>query len=129
MVKKKSYYDGVSEAVLQARLFHLLRHTGFSVAQDDGTVVDLFFHVFDSRKTVGAGMPDTPALRAKPVEFWWFELKTERGRLSPKQKVWKAVLEGLEEATGGLVKYRLLRPSGWAALVEELGGRDHKLFV
>ena len=129
MRKKKSYYDEVSEAVLQARLFHLLRHTGCSVTQDDGTVVDLFFHVFDSRKTVGAGMPDTPALRVEPLELWWFELKKEKGALSPKQKVWKAVLERLEEATGGRVKYRILRPSGWAALVEELGGRDHRLFV
>ena len=60
------------------------------------------FHVYDSRRC-RAGFPDLVLLRANRIIY--AELKTERGRLSPDQRVW---LDALTEA--GCYCY-LWRPS------------------
>ena len=115
----------MSEGVFQSRLFGLLRVNGFRLVLEDGTLLDLFFHVFDSRKTVGAGFPDVLAIHPKRLEVWFIELKKNGEYLKPKQKVLRAV----EKATGGRVKYRVWRPRDFDAMVEELGGRDSRLFA
>ena len=49
------------------------------------------FHAHDSRRSAGEGFPDWCIAGPRGVMFR--ELKTERGRLSAKQKEWLAVLD------------------------------------
>ena len=83
----------------------------------------------DSRKSMGKGLPDLLMIHPGRLEVWFVELKTERGRLKPEQKIWGKVLSAVEKASGGRVKYRLWRPSMWERIVQDLGGRDSRLFV
>jgi hypothetical protein len=125
--KKKTYEHTIKESVFQARVFQLLRLNGFRATLEDGTILDLFFHVFDSRKSIGAGCPDIIALHPARSECWFIELKTEEGRLSPKQRVWGKILTTVEELSVGKIKYRVYRPSDLERMVKELGGVDNRL--
>lgn len=128
----KTYEHTVSEKVLMARVIHVLRVAGFRVNRPDPLLppLDLFMHIFDSRKSAGVGFPDLNGVRPEPhLDLWYIETKTEKGRLTADQKLWKGVLESIEEASGGRVKYRLVRPSTFPDLVKELGVRDSRLFV
>ena len=67
------------------------------------------YHAHDSRHSA-AGYPDwTIVLRDGGLVF--AELKRERGELSRDQLLWGAALSGVEEATGGRVRYRVWHPS------------------
>lgn len=114
-----------------ARVIHVLRVAGFRVPREDplSPSLDLFMHIFDSRKSAGVGFPDLNAAHPEWLETWYIETKTEKGRLTADQKLWKAVLENIEAASGGRVKYRLVRPSTFPDLVKELGVADNRLFV
>lgn len=75
------------------------------------------------------GYPDLTIVRrvdCGPPYVLWAECKRENGRLSASQQLWRAALEAVEERTGGLVAYRLARPSDrWAVerLLVEGSGR------
>lgn len=107
----------------------LLRVNGFRLVLEDGQFLDLFFHAFDSRKAVGAGLTDVLAIQPKRLEVWFVELKTNKGRLSKKQRAWGKVLSAVERASGGRVKYRVYRPRDWDVMVRELGGQSPVLFA
>lgn len=67
------------------------------------------YHTHDSRRS-DPGFPDwVVILRDGGLIF--AELKAERGKLSRAQLRWGAALTGVEEATGGRVRYRVWRPS------------------
>lgn len=107
-----AYYDGVREAVLQDRLRNLCRLLALP-----------HYHTHDSRRSEG-GFPDSvivrdPAGWARP---WLLlvELKSEKGKPSPGQSMWGGVLRAAEEASGGALAYRLVRPSTWDRLTELL---------
>ena len=127
--KQRTYEHTVSEKVLMAHVIQLLRVNGFRIPREDplSPPLDLFMHIFDSRKSAGVGFPDLNAVHPDRLELWYIETKTEKGRLTPEQKLWKRVLEAVEIASGGRVKYRLVRPSTLKALAEELGGYDPRL--
>jgi hypothetical protein len=106
------FYASVREAALQDRLRNLCRTLGLR-----------HVHTHDSRRTE-PGEPDSRIVR-DPLEWdrpWvlWIELKSERGRLSPAQREWAAALRDAEEASGGAMCYRLVRPSTWDRFVELL---------
>ena len=129
--KKKTYSDTVSESVFQAHVIQTARLNGFKVPREDPLAppLDLCMHIYDSRKSAGIGFPDLVLCHPARHILILAELKTERGRLRAEQKLWREVLERVEEASGGAVKYRLWRPSMWDSIVAELGGRDSRLFV
>lgn len=84
--------DVVTEKELQEQLVHVARLLGWEV-----------FHTFDSRRTEW-GEPDLRLLRPPRVMLW--ELKTERGQLTPAQQ---RIGEKLLQCPG--IEYRVVRPS------------------
>lgn len=128
--KKKTYAHTLSEKAFQAHVIQAARMNGFRLAREDPLAphLDLILHIFDSRKSTGTGFPDLVLVHPKRREVWFCELKTEAGKLSPDQKLWKSALEAVEAATPK-VKYRLWRPSMWPEITKELGGVDSRLFV
>ena len=68
----------------------------------------LHYHTLDSRGST-AGFPDLVLLR--PPRLLFVELKSEKGRLRPEQKVWAAALEIIAKLPGSPVEYHLWRPS------------------
>lgn len=99
------FWAGTNEAQLQERLRRFCKALGL-----------LHYHTHNSQRSEG-GFPDsliarTPGEWQKP----WLvllELKAEKGRLSPAQRVWRLVLEGIEGASDGVIVYREVRPSTW----------------
>jgi hypothetical protein len=128
---RKTYEHTVSEKAFQAHVIQCARINGFRVGREDplSPHLDLIMHIHDSRKSAGVGFPDLVLAHPKRPVLYLVELKTERGRIRPEQKIWKGVLERIEAASCGVVRYRLWRPSMWESIVEELGGADAKLFV
>jgi hypothetical protein len=106
------FYASVREAALQDRLRNLCRLLALP-----------HYHTHNSRRSEG-GFPDSVVVR--DPEAWerpWLvaiELKSEGGKLSPAQRIWKAGLEAIERETDGAVAYRLIRPSTWDCLTELL---------
>jgi hypothetical protein len=106
------FYASVRESALQDRLRNLCRLYQLP-----------HYHTHDSRRSEG-GFPDSVVLR--PAEAWerpWLvaiELKSENGKATPAQRAWGAALRAAEEASGGALAYRLVRPSTWDRFVELL---------
>jgi hypothetical protein len=72
----------------------------------------IWHHETDSRRTK-RGWPDL-AIPVAPV-FWVIECKKELEQLEPPQAVWAAAVSACTE-----VRYRLVRPSNLAEVVEEI---------
>lgn len=70
----------------------------------------LVHHVHDSRKSIGDGFPDLVLVRpGSPVLF--IELKSERGRIRPEQRMWQSWLSDSEPGRRQLVVSFIWRPS------------------
>jgi hypothetical protein len=67
----------------------------------------LVYHTFDSRKSE-PGFPDLVIVSSDMARPIFAEIKTEKGKLTMRQELWKAVLEQIPG-----VDYRLWRPSSW----------------
>lgn len=111
-------------------VIQLLRMNGFRIPREDPLqrALDLIYHDYDSRRST-PGFPDLNAVHPDRLEVWYIETKTEKGRLTPDQKLWKTVLEAVEKASGGRVRYRLVRPSDLPGLAKEMGGYDPRLIA
>lgn len=91
----------MSEGELQANLEKLCFMRGL-----------FYYHTHDSRRSP-AGFPDTVILSTRLRVFILLaELKSEKGRLKPDQKIWGEALKIIERATP-FVKYRVWRPRHW----------------
>ena len=75
----------------------------------------LCYHAHDSRRSE-PGLPDLLLVRPPSVIF--AELKTDRGRVTPAQRVW---IEALEQCPD--IEVYLWRPGDWDAIVERLKAR------
>jgi Holliday junction resolvase len=71
-----------------------------------------YLHVFDSRRSPGAGWPDIFAVR--DGEALALELKTATGRVSPEQHEWLAALAACE------IDARVVRPGDLDELTTRL---------
>jgi hypothetical protein len=76
----------------------------------------LVYHTYDSRRCK-PGFPDLVLVKGKTVLF--VELKGQRGRLSPDQKVWISALEKAED-----VAVKVWKPQDWRDVERTLGGKD-----
>jgi len=72
----------------------------------------LVYHTYDSRRSP-EGFPDLVLVRGDKVIF--AELKSEKGRMSPEQRMWLDALEKVRRA-----ETCLWRPSDWDRIVEVL---------
>lgn len=99
---KTSQPPSLTEAQFQAAVIELAERCGY-----------LVYHTYDSRRS-SPGFPDLTITRNGRVIF--AELKTQRGRIRPEQRIWLATLA---QCPG--VEVAILRPSDWprieAALV------------
>lgn len=95
----------MTEAELQSVIIDACGYLGLPV-----------FHIRDSRRNMGEGFPDLciADYRAGTVRFW--ELKTERGVVRPKQQEWLAALGACRS-----VDVRVIRPAWLDSVLEELG--------
>jgi hypothetical protein len=91
------YLDTMTEDELDANFLDYCKVGGW-----------LTYHTHDSRRSEG-GFPDRVAVRGGRILF--AELKTATGRVSPKQKIWLAVLGKLAEYAPGVIFVRLWRPA------------------
>lgn len=129
--KKKSYYDCVSEKVLQARVVQCAKENGFVLPPVDpeSTVKHrrrpfvLAYHTYSSRRSV-PGFPDLVMLSPGTGRCIVAELKTETGKLSVEQERW---LEAFRKNPG--IEVFVWRPSDWPEITRILGGKDSRLFV
>jgi hypothetical protein len=103
---------------------------GFVVPRKDPArkPLDLIFHPYSSKRST-PGFPDLTMVHPQRNVLIFAELKTEKGRITQEQGLWGEALRRVEEASGGVVRYRLWRPSHWEEIVEELGGMGCRLFV
>jgi hypothetical protein len=97
----------ISEAAFQQQIIDLARLTGHQV-----------FHTYDSRRSE-PGFPDLVIVKATLRRPIFAEIKTEWGKLSDHQELWKAILETIPGAD-----YRLWRPSSWPQIENLLTGRE-----
>lgn len=127
---KNSYEHTVSERVFQAHVIQTARLNGFRVAREDPLQppLDLIMHIHDSRKSQGVGFPDLvlcrPGADKEPGRLILAELKSEKGRLRPEQKLW---LSALKTCPG--VEVYVWKPSQMDEVVQVLGGYDSRLFA
>ena len=111
MKKKPAKLPKISEAEFQSQVIQLARHCGWKVAHFRPARV-----IVRGKETWrtpcegdAAGFPDL--VLAKNGMTWFFELKSEAGKLSENQVAWL-------EATGGSV----WRPSDWPLIEKFLKG-------
>jgi len=71
------------------------------------------YHTYDSRRCT-PGYPDLTLIHPGSASLLFVELKTERGKLRPEQRLW---LETLQAAG---VDVRVWRPSDWDTIVATL---------
>lgn len=92
--------EDIPEKQLQQDVMDLARRLGWSA-----------YHPWDSRRSA-CGFPDVTLARASNVggRVIFAELKTEKGKLTPDQERWLAVL-----AATGCVETYLWRPSDWSS--------------
>lgn len=80
------------------------------------------YHTFDSRRSA-AGFPDLVLVHPGQRRILFWELKTEKGRVAPAQKLWISALSAL-----GIVGIdaRIMRPSDWVdgTIENELRGKS-----
>lgn len=95
----------MAEAELQSAILDACGYLGLPV-----------MHINDSRGQKATGYPDLciADYRAETVRFW--ELKTERGIVSPNQQEWLAALGACHR-----VDVRVIRPAWLDQVLEELG--------
>lgn len=86
---------GMKERDLQDKVVRLARSLGW-----------LTYHTHDSRRSE-PGFPDLVLLHPARGRLLWRELKTEKGRATPAQKVWLAALSAVGMDAG------LWRPVHW----------------
>lgn len=103
--------DAVRQAILEAELEDSLLDRVTQLARLHGWLV---YHTYDSQRSE-PGFPDLTMVRGGRVVFR--ELKREKGRVSPHQKVW---LEAL--ATAG-ADAAVWRPSDWEEIERCLTSR------
>lgn len=98
-------WDAMSEAEFQQHVEDALKTRGY-----------LYWHVRDPR-LMKAGLPDIIAVHPTklPRRVLFFELKTMQGRVKPKQR---EALAALADVYG--VDARIIRPSEWPAVLEDL---------
>lgn len=99
--------SGASEKSFQQQILQLAHLTGWRS-----------YHTFDSRRSA-PGFPDLVLVR--PPRLLFVELKSERGRLRPEQRVW---LEDL--ALCDSVHARLWRPGDWTEIEKALCQRANR---
>ena len=97
----------ISEAEFQAQVVALAELTGH-----------LVYHTYDSRKSQ-KGFPDLNIVKFSLERPIYAELKTQTGKLTPEQELWKNILESMPG-----VDYRLWRPSSWPEIEKTLVGRS-----
>ena len=71
----------MTEAQLQKMIVDLARLSGW-----------LCFHIYDSRKSMGAGFPDLVLVHTRTGRVIFAEIKSASGRISPAQHVWLRLL-------------------------------------
>ena len=76
----------------------------------------LVYHCHDSRRSP-QGFPDLVLVRNPKVVF--VELKTQTGRMTAPQRIWRHTLEGVAH-DGNTVAYYLWRPSDWEEIAKVL---------
>lgn len=86
------------------------------------------YHTHDSRNSQ-KGYPDLTLVHPRRQRVIWAELKRDGEYPTLEQRLWLAALSCVEDAAPHAVLVRLWRPKDMDAIVEELGGRDHRLFV
>lgn len=128
--KPKTYEHTISETKFLARVVQLARLNGFRIPRENPLEepLDLIYHPWNSQRST-PGYPDLTLVHPERLVIIFAELKSESGRVKPEQKLWKEVLQRVEDASGGRVLYRLWRPSDWPEIVRDLGEKDVKLFV
>ena len=78
-----------------------------------------FYHTYDSRRS-DPGFPDCVMVHPQKHRMIILELKTEKGLLTPAQREWVYAFDRLEERLFPVFRFRLLRPSDFDWIVEEL---------
>lgn len=78
----------------------------------------MVYHTFDSRRSA-AGFPDLVLVHPGQRRVLFWELKTEKGRVAPAQKLWISALA----AVG--MEAKVMRPSDWVngTIENELRGK------
>lgn len=134
--KPRIYEQIVSEKVFQAHVIQVARLNGFRAPMEDPLQppLDLILHIFDSRKSQGVGFPDLVFCKPgevneegetiSPGRLILSELKSEKGRLRPEQKLW---LKALKTVPG--TEVYVWRPSDFEDIKQILGGADNQLFL
>lgn len=111
-----TFFGDVAEADLQRQVVTDLRRLGYAP-----------YHTHNSRKSA-AGYPDLTAPLTMQAPRWRkpfvlvFELKTEAGTVDQAQLVWASHFTAIEVETGGMLVYRLVRPSTWGRILAEIVG-------
>jgi hypothetical protein len=68
------------------------------------------YHVPDSRRVTSAGYPDLTLIHPGSASLLFVELKTERGKLRPEQRLW------LETLRAAGVDVRVWKPHDWSEI-------------
>lgn len=102
--------DMMTERDLQASLIDVAETFGYEV-----------YHTYDSRRSQ-RGFPDLSMIR--PPRLIFIEVKTEKGRLTRDQELWR---DYLERCPG--VEYYLCRPSNFDEIIEILRGQNQPSHV
>jgi hypothetical protein len=111
-----SVFGGLDEAPFQRQVRLDLRRAAF-----------VTYHTANSRKS-DPGFPDLVGVRRRDAPRWRkpyavvLEVKKESGVVDAAQIVWGQHFSAVEEATGGALIYRLVRPSTWGRILAEIVG-------
>jgi len=99
-------WEKETEAHFQARVVGVAKYVGFKYV----------YHTYDSRRSP-SGFPDLVLLNPASRRLLFVELKSQRGKLTLAQTLWRVALEAIVG-----VEYYTWKPSQWNELVRVLGG-------